>query len=236
MATTHPHDSVASPRAPQSLVVLLALIYSVTVSAQSVCFPSPRLLTTVPMGGQVGTEFDVTISGEHLEDIEQLVFSHPGITARAKQRADGTPEPNQFVVSVAADVPPGMHEARILSRLGISSARVFTISTLEELKQDKPSTTLDAAMPVGVNTICNATIPAGAMNHYTFEAKRGDRIVVDCAAKGIDSKLKPVLIVADPLGRDLIVERRGGALDFAVPDDGTYVIKVHDLTFKGGSE
>ena len=42
------------------------------------------------------------------------------------------------------------------------------------------------------------------------------------------------MIVADAAGRDLMTERRGDALDFLVPADGRYVIKVHDLTFKGG--
>src|SRR5262249_38408698 len=42
------------------------------------------------------------------------------------------------------------------------------------------------------------------------------------------------VILHDSMGRDLLVERRGGVLDFAVPRDGTYGIKVHELTFKGG--
>jgi hypothetical protein len=48
--------------------------------------------------------------------------------------------------------------------------------------------------------------------------------------------MNPVLIVADAEGRDLVVERRGGSLDFTVPADGVYVIKVHELTFQGGAE
>ncbi len=44
-----------------------------------------------------------------------------------------------------------------------------------------------------------------------------------------------MLVVGDAAGRDLFVDRRGGLLDFTVPEDGTYVIKVHDLTFKGGA-
>lgn len=218
------------------IALLFGMLLCASAAAQSVCFPAPRLLTTMPMGGRAGTQVELAITGEHLEDIEKLLFSHPGITAAAKLRGDGTPEPNQFVVSIAAEVPPGIHEARVMSRLGISSTRVFTVSTHDERKQDKPSTTIETAMPLGVDTICNSTIPAGGINHYTFEAKQGDRIVIDCAAKGIDSKLKPVLIVADTMGRDLLVERRGGALDFRSPADGLYVIKVHDLTFKGGAE
>jgi hypothetical protein len=47
-------------------------------------------------------------------------------------------------------------------------------------------------------------------------------------------KLNTTVIVADAAGADLLVERRGGVLDFTVPEDGSYVIKVHELTFKGG--
>ncbi len=217
-------------------VAIATLTIASSASAQSVCLPAPRLLTTMPMGGQVGTEVEVTITGQAIEDVERLLFSHPGITARPKPGSDGNPESNRFIVTIAADCPPGIHEARVFSRLGVSSARVFTVGTLPEVKQEQPSTTVAAAMPLELNSICNAALPVRAVNHYAFEAKKGQRVVVDCAAKGIDSKMNPVLIVADAAGRDLVVQRRGGALDFTAPDDGPYIIKVHELTFKGGPE
>lgn len=216
--------------------LMICLCIERTASAQSVCLPAPRLLTTMPMGGQAGTELEVTITGEAIEDIDDLLFSHPGITATPKLAADGKPEPNRFIVTIAADCPPGIHEARVMSRLGISASRVFTVGTLPEVMQDKPSTSVATAVPLAVNSVCNATLPVRDVNHYSFPATKGQRIIVDCAAQGIDSKMNPVLIIADAEGRDLVVERRGGALDFTVPDDGTYVIKVHELTFKGGAE
>lgn len=213
-----------------------ALCLASSASAQSVCLPAPRLLTTMPMGGQAGTEVEVVITGETIEDIDQLLFSDPGITAAPKLGSDGKPEPKKYVVTIAASCPPGIHEARVMSRLGISTSRVFTVGTLPEVQQDQPSTTVAAAMRLKVNSICNATLPVRAVNHYSFEAKQGQRIIVDCAAKGIDSKMNPVLIIADAEGRDLVVERRGGALDFTVPEDAAYVIKVHELTFQGGPD
>ena len=66
-----------------SLVLLAWLAGISTVSAQSVCLPAPRLLTTMPMGGQVGTEIEVVITGEAIEDIDQLLFSHPGTSSSA---------------------------------------------------------------------------------------------------------------------------------------------------------
>ena len=43
-----------------------------------------------------------------------------------------------------------------------------------------------------------------------------------------------MLVIADAAGRDLVVERRSGVLDYTLPEDGKYVIKVHELTFQGG--
>ncbi|MBS0201376.1 MAG: serine protease [Planctomycetes bacterium] len=202
--------------------------------AQSVGLPAPRLLTTMPMGGRAGTQVEVTISGENLDNVDQLAFSDPKITAAPKLNAAGQPEPNKYVVTIAADCPVGLYEARVMTRLGISSSRAFTVGNLAEVSQTRPNTTLATALELPLNSICNAAMTQRAVDHYVFEARQGQRLIVDCATRGIDSKLDAVVIIADAAGRDLLVERRGGVLDFKVPADGKYVIKVHELTFKGG--
>lgn len=217
-----------------SLTFCAVLVFAVPVVAQSVCLPAPRLLTTMPMGGQSGTQFEVTISGQYLENTEQLLFSHPSITATPKLKDDGTVVPNQFAVQIAADCPAGVYDARVMAGLGISSARAFSVSEVPEMTQTAACTSLATAMEIRVGRIVNATLVDRSVNYYTFQANQGQRIVVDCIAQGIDSKMNPVLVVADSTGSDLIVERRGGVIDFTAPEDGTYVVKVHDLTFKGG--
>lgn len=212
--------------------VLIAAI--TTVFAQSVCLPLPRLLTTMPMGGTVGTQVEITISGENIEDVSELMFTHPGLTATPKLDANGQPEANKYMLTIAADCPPGIHEARLMTRLGISSARVFCVDTLPEVTQTAPNTTLATAMELKVNSICNAVMTTKAVDHYWFDAVKGHRYIVNCASRGIDSKLDAVLIIGDSAGRDLVVERRGGTLDFTAPEDGRHLIKVHELTFKGG--
>ena len=188
----------------------------------------------MPMGGQVGTTFDVTITGENLENADELSFSHPGITATPKVDANGQPVPNQFAVTIAADCPAGLHEARLMTRLGVSSCRIFDVSSLPEATQTAGNTSLEKAMPLPLDSVCNATMTARSIDFFSFEAQKGQRVVVEAAAEGIDSKLKPVLIVADAKGADLVVERRGGAIDFTAPEAGQYVVKVHDLTYNGG--
>ena len=216
------------------LLCAIAACISAPIFAQTVCLPLPRLLTTMPMGGAVGTQVEVTITGENIEDASDLIFTHPGLTAKRKVDVNGQPELNKWNVSIAADCPTGIHEARLMTRLGISSSRVFCVDTWTEVMQTAPNTNLSTAMPLVVNSICNAVMTTKAVDHYTFDAVRGQRYIVNCAARGIDSKLDAVLIIGDGAGRDLVVERRGGTLDFTAKADGKHTIKVHELTFKGG--
>ena len=202
--------------------------------AQSVCLPAPRLLTVTPMGGQAGTEFDVTISGQHLEGTEQLVFSDPSIVATPKLDKDGAAIANQFVVRIDPQCKVGVYDARVMAGLGISSARAFSVSDLKELHQSKACTSIDTAMEMPLDSIVNGALVDRNVNHHLFRAKANQRVVVDCAGKGIDSKLNPVVAIAGADGSDLIVERRGGMIEFDVPADGAYLIKVHDLTYRGG--
>lgn len=220
---------------PKSVVRLLPGIAGVALAAnavaQSVILPTPRLLTVTPMGGQAGTTVEVALTGEVLEDVTELLFSTPKISAKAKADAANT-----FLVTIAPDAPVGVHDARFVGRLGVSAARAFSVGKLPEVVRTKPNTTLESALELRVNSICNATTSARAVDYYSFNASQGQRLVIECATIGVDSKLTPVLIVADAQGRDLVVNRTSGLLDFTAPAAGKFHVKVHSLTFKGGAE
>ncbi|MEO6787746.1 MAG: serine protease [Chthoniobacteraceae bacterium] len=211
-----------------------SLLLASAAIAQDVCLPAPRLLTMMPMGGQAGTTFEVAISGENLEGTDALLFSTPKITAKAKVAADGKVEPNKFAVTIAPDAPCGVHDARVMSRLGVSSARAFSVGTMAEAVRTKPNNSPETALELKPNSVCNAVATRRAIDFYSFRGVKGKRIVVDCAAAGIDSKFTPVLIIADATGRDLVANRIDGFLDFTPPADGRYLVKVHSLTFQGG--
>lgn len=225
---------------PKSAATVLAgvvwLAFTGSGFTQQVILPTPRLLTTIPMGAQVGTTVEVVITGENLEEATDLVFSTPKLTAKPKLATDGKPEANKFVVTVASDAPVGVHDARVVSRLGVSSARAFTVSKLAEVTRTTPNTALETALALKLNSVCNAVMTARAADFYSFTGTKGQRVAVECATAGIDSKLTPVLIIADGEGRDLVVNRTSGLLDFTLPTDGNYFIKTHSLTFKGGPE
>ena len=233
-----------------ALALSMAAVFVADLRAQSVCLPLPRLLTLVPAGaqkpgdGQGATTVEVKVSGELLDGwvtggetvAPQLLFSHPGITATPILSGEGKPEKDRFLVTIAADVPPGLHDARMMTALGVSSPRVFTIGTHPEALRTAANTTPAQAFPLAPGMVCNAQATAQAADYYRLELQKGQRVVVDCAARGIESKLRPVLILADATGADLVAERRGGLLDFTAPATATYLVKLHDLSFQGGPE
>ena len=207
-----------------------------TLVAQSVILPMPRLTTTMPMGAQVGSTVDIKIAGEYLDGPRTLFFSDPSISVQTVTDGEGEVIDDQFRVTIPETCKPGLVEARVRTRLGVSSPRAFSLSLIPEVTQAVPSTSLNDALMLTVPSVCNAVMPARSVCYYQIECDQGQRLLIDCAAKEIESKLNAVLIIADSQGRDLIVQRRGDRIDFTAPEQGRYYIKVHELTYKGGTE
>src|SRR2546425_12216856 len=96
-----------------SLFLLTVLLGQGSLLAQ---LPLARLLTVFPPGGKVGSQAEVVLTGADLDEANQLHFSHTGITAKQKMG-----ETNKFLVTIAANVTPGVYEARVVGRFGISN-------------------------------------------------------------------------------------------------------------------
>ncbi len=226
-----------SPRILASLLLCASLTGGASRGlAQLVVLPAPRLLTVFPMGVQAGTSIEVTIAGDNIDEDPKLVFSTPKLSAEPKRDEKGVVLKNQFVVQAAADAPQGLHEARLLTRLGISSARCFSVGGLREVARTKPNTTAETALELAPGTVCNAFTTARGIDFYTFKAAKGARLLLDCTTTGIDSRLTPVLLLSDEQGRELLAERRTAFIDFTAPAEGKYTLKVHGLTYQGGAE
>jgi hypothetical protein len=221
---------------PFLAVCLTSLCLAPPGLSQQVCLPAPRLLTVTPMGGQLGTTVEVTVTHQNGDAIRELLFSTPKISAKPLPGGDGKAVPNRFQVTIAPDAPVGVHDARLLTGLGVSAARAFLVGSLPEVTRTKDNQSLETAWALQANSVCNAATSKRAVDYYSFQGTKGRRVVVDCNAARIDSKLSPVVILADAKGNDLLVNRTSGVLDYTPQTDGTYFIKIHDLTFLGGTE
>ncbi|MBM3876165.1 MAG: hypothetical protein FJ386_05525 [Verrucomicrobia bacterium] len=223
----------SSPRLARTLVLGVCLIAA--SAAAQVQLPQTRLLTVFPPGARSGATTEVVITGGDLDEVDRMTFTHAGITA-AQKRAGDQPVANTFVVNVAANVPPGVYEARIIGRFGISNPRAFVVGSLPESNEASTNNSLAGAIALAVNATVNARAEANNADHFKFAAKKGQRLIVRCDSRDIDSRMDAVLVLLDATGRELDRVRRAGLLDFTAPADMDCIIKAHDFTFGGGAE
>lgn len=208
--------------------------------------PQPRLNAVFPLGGKAGTEFELTVAGDATEGAQQLVASHPGITAAPVMTKPNrfVPEPratdNKFAVKIAADVPPGVYEVRVANRMGITNARSFVVGDQVEAMEVEPNDDAEKAGELAINTVMNGVCDARGYDTYKFKAAKGQRLILHCAAQRLDARTDPVLTLRDAKG-NLLTEahdavRLDPVIDFTAPADGEYFASVNDFLFSGGEE
>lgn len=224
------------------LVFSLAVTLAATASAQ---FPAPVLNSVFPPGGKQGATIEATISGSDLDGAEQLLFSHPGITGKVKMQTaefESTPRPvpNQFEVKVGNDVPAGIYEVRAVGRYGTSNPRAFAVGRLDEVNDDGSNKSITSAKQIEVGTTVNGRIDGGSVDYYKISLKQDKRVLIDCFAERIDSRMDATLVVFDAAGIELTrnrdTEGSDPLIDFAAPADGEYIVGVYDFLYRGGGE
>jgi len=209
--------------------------------------PVARLFSLFPAGGKQAATLDVTIGGADLEGVAQLHFSDPHITATQKTSPPGLgqtgpqPVPNQFTVTIGPEAKPGICEVRARGKYGVSNPRSFVVGTQDEIVEVEPNNTPDKAQEVQLNTVVNGMSNAAAdQDYFKFTAKKDQRIIIDCWAYRIDSRMDATLILYDAAGKELDrsrdTNRRDPLMDFTVPADGTYLVEVHDFLYAGSTD
>ena len=213
---------------------LFFLLLSLDGATARADLPAIRLTGVFPPGARVGTTVEVNVAGDDLDDLAELRFAHAGIFAKPAVDAAGKAQPNRFVVAVAPGVAVGTYDVRAVGRFGISYPRVFTVGDLPEAVESGSNTSPGGAVEMAINSTVSGATAASAVDHFRFTARQGQRVFVDCAAKSIDSLLDPVVELVDPSGREWERSRTGGVIDFTAPADGQYLLRVYDLTYRGG--
>jgi WD40 repeat protein len=238
------HHRVSPARYP--LVRTSSLILLAATSIATAQLPLTRLSGVFPPGGKQGTTFEVTLAGSDLDEVDRLFFSHPGLTAKLKTvdpnafQQGPQPVANTFVVTIAPDAPLGIHDVRAVGRFGASNPRAFVVSDRAEIPESGDNHAAAQGLPMPLDTVLNGRADAQAPDYFKLTLKADQRIIVDCWAQRIDSRMDATLVLFNAAGEELQRNRdhhrRDPLLDFTAPADGEYVLSVHDFLHAGGTE
>ncbi len=199
---------------------------------------------------------EVEVTGADVEGVDELLFDHPGLTAkpivgstkatggdraaaagrkRGRRRAS-----SRFQVSVAANVPPGTYDMRLVGRWGVSNPRLLAVSHgLTDSTEKEPNDSAVQAQKIAVNSAVNGMFDGNGEDVFRFPATKGQRIVLDCQAGKLDSPLDATMSLSTADGKPLAASGdyngRDPLIDFIAPADGKYLVTVYDLSYRGGS-
>ena len=232
----------STPSFPRATIaaVILAVSFASPARAQ---LPLPRLHQVFPAGAKQGETVEVTVAGEDLKEATRLYFSDPGLSSTKLPDEKG--KPARFKVAVAPKTPVGFHDVRVVGKDGISNPRTFVVSDWNEINEAEPNNERGKANRVPIETIVNGKIEPGEdVDWFVVAAKKGQRLLVECWAWRIDSRLDGYLWIYNADGKELASsqdenvrnEMRDPLIDFDVPADGDYYVKFTDFTYNGGGD
>jgi len=215
------------------LTILAALVSWAVLSRSCLAeLPSPRFDRLTPLGASAGSSTEVEITGPDIEDVKTLLFDHPGLKAtHVKDR--------RFRITVAADVPAGTYDVRLVGRFGVSNPRLFAVSHgLTDVAEKEPNDEAASAQAIAVNSAVNGMSDGNRDDVFRFSAKHGQRVVIECQAEKLDSQMDATLTLHSSDGKQLASNSdyhgRDPLIDFVAPQDGEYLVSVHDLSYRGG--
>ncbi len=175
----------------------------------------PRPLAVIPAGGKPGTEVEVRFIGDVAGDFTQKI------------KLPATPETHFAVFAQDAG--------------GISPSGIpFRLSDLPDVIESGDNQSHKTATPIPqVPAAVNGIIAKpGEFDHYKFHAKKGQTIDVHCYARRLGSPLDSVMYISKLNGGALVGNDDAVGPDsyfrFTAPDEGDYVLSLHDHLKKGG--
>lgn len=203
---------------------------------------------------------------EELDEISQRIMDNVQLRLAAWENrpASRSVASLAFVeVTVAPNAEPGPREIRLVMRTGVTNPMPFYISQFPESARAPMKTCQvpvlgneeaaerkrppeEQEVSVAIPCVVNGQVAAGEVNHYRFEAKKGQRLVIRAYARqlvpyiadAVPGWFQAVMTLYNAQGRevaygDVYRFKPDPVIQYEVPEDGEYVLTISDALFRG---
>ncbi|MFH5804575.1 PPC domain-containing protein [Alienimonas sp. DA493] len=226
--------------------------YRMHVGVRPEAFPRP--LAVYPAGGPVGEEVEVTFIGDPHGPFQQTVTPVAGRTGDQTGQVyavrDGAPSPSALPFR-ASEFPnllesePNDERTAATRAPGVDKYLAAVEAAKEKAKADggnadaiKKAAEAVKAEAFGGMAFNGILEEQGDVDHFAFVGKKGQSLRFDVFGSRLGSPIDPELRILAWDGRGL---KSGGDRvgldareDFSLPEDGVYVVEVHDHLKRGG--
>jgi WD40 repeat protein len=197
--------------------------------------PKPEIAAAEPRGAQRGAETKLKLTGQNLAGVTAVKSSDPAVRLRLESESA-----TKDAIWVYAEAPKALAAPEVQVTVtgpgGDSNAFKLFVDSLPQFAEREPNDSPSEATPISPlpAAVWGSLAKPGDADHFAFEAKAGQPLVIEVAAKRLGGKADAVLTLFDPAGN--VVASNNDAegspdplLTFTPPADGRYVVKVHDL-------
>jgi hypothetical protein len=166
-------------------------------------------------------------------------------------------------VTIAPNAEPGAREIRLVTFRGISNPLAFHVGQVPEFSRTPMLTTplhvlgkeaqsLRKRPPdevedrITIPCTVNGQIASGEVNRYRFEARQRQRLVITTLgrqlipyiADAVPGWFQPVLVLYNAKGKEVAFDddyrfKPDPVIFYEVPQDGEYVLAIHDSIYRG---
>jgi len=202
----------------------------VCAAASLAAAAAPDVKYFVPAGAERGRSSEIRIVGTLPKTPVRVWTSTDDLVFEPTKQAD------RYTVRVDADAAPGPRWVRFVNDDGASAARVFFVGAVAEIPEVEPNDAVDKAQPIEARTVVvnGALGKAADVDAFRVSLKAGETFVASVDAfNSFGSPFDGVLQITDAAGFVLqqTHDERGfdPLLEFAVPRDGDYVVRLFGI-------
>ncbi len=222
----------------------------------------PTLQKVSPMGAQRGTRVTLTVEGTNINGATRFIFSEPGfstsitavkevpiekpVMAKGVVRTDAPIEDRAKNYQVSADVtiapnvPHGVHAFRVETPLGVSNLLRFAVTSLVEIAEREPNGPAAAQKVTLPSTLVGTLGTAGDVDAYEFRGRAGEEMVFQVVARPLGSRLDSTVRLLDAHGQLLGANNdvdlsRDSVLTWRFAETGTYTLTIEDVEHGGAA-
>lgn len=190
--------------------------------------PVAKKLT--PAVARTGQKLTLTIEGQHLDQVKDVVLTVPGATAQIDRQ---TPTSMRVALNIPATARAGVHELRLKGPAGLSAPQALILDAYAQTPErdagNSPATGQKVTLPI---SIAGTLDRAGDADFYRFEAVKGQSLGVQLVRMP-GAKLDPMLQLTDLSGR-VLAQGTAGRLGHTFAEAGRYAVGVRDREYRGG--
>lgn len=201
----------------------------------------PSMERLEPAAGQRGTTFTLTITGSGLQQVSEVLLYNPGVRCESLRAASD----NVLEVTLQADaaLSPGPQAFRLRSPSGLSELLTFQLTVLPVVLEREDNNTGAQAQAVPLNSTIVGVVTAADADCFRVWLSKGQRVSVEAEAmRAGGSMFDAVINLYDDSGTwlasidDTPLTRQDPWLSFVAPEDGDYIVELHEASFEGDDD